>query len=669
MVQRACRLTSGLHGGATRLATIMAVWACGGAGLCAAAAGPAEIQLRATSTHVRVDGLLDEWPDRELTGRFVTAVGRPMPNSHQTRFAIRRTPTHLFLAFRCSQPQAELRLARVQVPFSDRMWASGDTLELFVRARDRTWHFGFMPTGTDFHLITKADGFQEGHPTGFQYAVKHTQHGWTGEVGIELDSAPFPLPKARARWGIRLGRRHAAHDLMSWWPQAPVQGHADQGWAWLIFVGPNPDRTSGQSDHDPAVWIAWSDTLDGHGAGKPVFRRASNATFWDADRGVLREVGANQARFEYQPGKLWGQPVGVLLEQQATNLFTHSSFETGMGVWQAGAGLDLKVVPGPAAHGARALRINASRRGGRIWHPPIDLPVQRARPFHNRFCVSFYVRRVDGGPIGRTEVRPVAAREPNGPNEITAHYGDIRYEALGRGPWHRVSGRFGPNGRRLEHTRWVCGLEAGSGQDLLVDALQLEQGVHANYTAGATSYVPTGAKPAIRQADRLHYPFGKQLQRPAGTLALWVRPNDPPSPSGHYVEVQVPSGAPYFCVHWQGATVGGAGIGFLRSKFPPPARWTFYTLTWGPTPAGPVAVLYRNGRAGLNRREGPVAMTRPVRLRDRVRISQGPAYCANALVADLMFWPRTLDPKAVRGLFLHGPAGLGRGTSKVRTQP
>ena len=131
------------------------------------------------------------------------------------------------------------------------------------------------------------------------------------------------------------------------------------------------------------------------------------------------------------------------------------------------------------------------------------LPVQNEPPFHNSFAVSFFCRREDGAPLAPWQAAPLVAAQVAGPTEILPS--DTQSDWKGRGPWVRVSSRFGPNGGRLEQPRWVAGIEFATDQPVLVDAVQLEQGLGQNYVSTATSYIPTSETAAARAPDKLEY--------------------------------------------------------------------------------------------------------------------------------------------------------------------
>jgi hypothetical protein len=61
-----------------------------------------------------------------------------------------------------------------------------------------------------------------------------------------------------------------------------------------------------------------------------TFARASAATYYDAD-GVLRSAGINQARFDHLP--VSGESLGLLIEEQRTNLFLNSGIGPSLTNW------------------------------------------------------------------------------------------------------------------------------------------------------------------------------------------------------------------------------------------------------------------------------------------------------------------------------------------------
>lgn len=154
-----------------------------------------------------------------------------------------------------------------------------------------------------------------------------------------------------------------------------------------------------------------------------TFSRASAATYFDAEQGKLLEVAANVPRFERWPGKPWGAPVGLRLENPAVNFLSNSSFEAGVQGWRTTGEVKVTVEAGVALHGQASLHVTST---GRIAHEPVELTVQAREPFHNLFTVSVYLRRQDGQRVTLDQAWPFAA--PPGQEQNAIHWDSRRVE-------------------------------------------------------------------------------------------------------------------------------------------------------------------------------------------------------------------------------------------------
>ncbi len=401
---------------------------------------------------------------------------------------------------------------------------------------------------------------------------------------------------------------------------------------------------------EPTCRLALASDLTGrardHSVPASLFRRASPATWWDDERQCLQEAAPDVPRFEYRPGKPWGAPQGVLLEPPATNLLPHSSFENGgERAWKVSGRLTVTAVPG-GVHGNTALRVVGT---GRLYQE-MDLPVQNAPPFHNSFALSFFCRQEDGGLVAPWQAAPMVAGKVEGPTEILA--ADTQHDWKGRGPWVRISSRFGPNGQRLEQAHWLCGIQIATSEPLLVDAVQLEQGLGQNYVSTATSYIPTEDRPVQRAADALEYKLRPFVRAEEGTAMVWVYQPDPPVPNGYFLSLH--GTPPYAFLTYLTFTFGGTGTRLMGEHFPAGGRWTHLAGTWQGAPAGEMR-LFVNGREPVNREEGPVPYPGPVLL-DEVMALSRPSAEPLGLLADLMLFDRALSRAQVRSVFRTGIA-------------
>ena len=399
--------------------------------------------------------------------------------------------------------------------------------------------------------------------------------------------------------------------------------------------------------HLPLGGLLTGTAADGTEIVPVKFSRGTPATFWDANAQRLGDAEPDAPRYERQPGKFWGSTTGLFVEAEVTNLFTHSSFEAdqSLAAWKTRRELKVSRIDG-GAHGKSGLRLEGR---GRLFQT-IKLPVETQQPWHNRFCVSFFVRREDGEPVSQYDIYPLAATSEAGQNGIPDI--DIFREIKERGPWVRVAGKFGFNGRRLEQDVWTCGLEAASGAALIVDAIQLEQGRGQNYGGGATSFIPTQDQPARRASDSLAYDLKPFINRPQGTIAFWTWNPETPSPCGKYMIAH--GNSPYGQFDFQGVTWGGSRVAFQQQYFPKPLQWTFLAFTWRPGGKGGVAEAFLNGRGNVNLREGPVPFEpNPPPIDDPVWIIYR-SHEHIGLISDLMVFDTALTAGQVKQLYKFG---------------
>lgn len=196
------------------------------------------------------------------------------------------------------------------------------------------------------------------------------------------------------------------------------------------------------------------------------FTRASTTATYINSSGYVTTAGTNVPRFDYDPTTQ--APRGLLMEGTATNLLNWSeSFATSGGTNNDWADTSITRTTGQAdpANGTTALRFTASA-GNATVISSAAIGTSAARTF------SVWLRRVSGtGDIQYTQ--------NNGTNwttqAITATW--TRY-TFTHTVDHRVGIRIVNGGEAIE--MWGAQLESGS---------------------GASSYIPTGASQATRNAD------------------------------------------------------------------------------------------------------------------------------------------------------------------------
>jgi len=197
-----------------------------------------------------------------------------------------------------------------------------------------------------------------------------------------------------------------------------------------------------------------------------TFTRASTTATYINSSGYVTTAGTNVARFDHDPTTL--APRGLLVEGQATNLLNWSeSFATSGGTNNNWANTSITRTTGQddPANGTTAIRFTASA-GNATVISSAAIGTSAARTF------SVWLRRVTGtGNIQYTQ--------NNGTNwttqAITATW--TRY-TFTHTVDHRVGIRIVTSGDAIE--MWGAQLETGS---------------------GASSYIPTGASQATRNAD------------------------------------------------------------------------------------------------------------------------------------------------------------------------
>ncbi len=210
----------------------------------------------------------------------------------------------------------------------------------------------------------------------------------------------------------------------------------------------------------------WADFTTGVLDSRFTFTRASTTATYINSSGYVTTAGTNVPRFDHDPTTQ--APRGLLVEGQATNLLNWSeSFATSGGTNNNWADTSITRTTGQAdpANGTTAIRFTASA-GNATVISSAAIGTSAARTF------SVWLRRVTGtGNIQYTQ--------NNGTNwttqAITATW--TRY-TFTHTVDHRVGIRIVTSGDAIE--MWGAQLETGS---------------------GASSYIPTGASQATRNAD------------------------------------------------------------------------------------------------------------------------------------------------------------------------
>ena len=220
-----------------------------------------------------------------------------------------------------------------------------------------------------------------------------------------------------------------------------------------------------------------------------TFTRSSGGSYVGSD-GLIKYAGVNQPRFDHDP--ITGESLGLLIEEQRTNLLTYSdtdgaigSTPTAMGV----AGLDF----GQSA--VVSTDVSVGSNGKSIKH---------TRGTDSDSNIGYRVATVTAG---LTYIFSVYVYIPSSQaKNFAGKFINFKYEALGIGAfvamanvkildkWQRVSGTYTP---LLNNSNWVMRTNANAGSYLYTDCWQLEVGKFP------TSYIPTQASTRTRAADNI----------------------------------------------------------------------------------------------------------------------------------------------------------------------
>ena len=193
-----------------------------------------------------------------------------------------------------------------------------------------------------------------------------------------------------------------------------------------------------------------------------TFTRATTATYFNSS-GVLTTADSGVARFDYSPSTL--QPLGLLIEEQRTNLLLHNRDLTNV-AWTASNVTAAKNQTGIDGVASSASLITASADNGTILQAVTSASAARA--------TTAYVKRITG----------------TGVIEMTQNGGTTWAAVTVTSAWTRVSIAS------ATVTNPSVGFRiATNGDAIAVDCVQLENG------AFATSVIPTTTTALTRNAD------------------------------------------------------------------------------------------------------------------------------------------------------------------------
>lgn len=282
-----------------------------------------------------------------------------------------------------------------------------------------------------------------------------------------------------------------------------------------------------------------------------TFTRNSLATFINS-QGLIQEVTAaatndpTKARFDYDPTTF--APRGLLIEGSVTNLLTWSeSFATSGGTsnWNWSA---LNVTRGTSTQtdpkGVSSTVIKIEETSATGFHAPLIVPAASSSTTYTvsvfaKAAERSYVQLFDNGGSSANAMVNLS----NGAVVSESLAGITTVTALGTTGWYRISMRLTTGAGQLSinfqlrlSTNGTTTSYAGTtGSGIYIWGAQLEQ------SAGATSYIPTGAGTVQRAADDLQltganfssiwpsglsewsvYWSGDIIRAPATTQFVWL---------------------------------------------------------------------------------------------------------------------------------------------------
>lgn len=231
----------------------------------------------------------------------------------------------------------------------------------------------------------------------------------------------------------------------------------------------------------------YADFTSGQLPGGWLFTRSSSATRVNT-AGVVETVPANVPRFDHDPVTL--APLGLLVEQQSTNLFTFSG-DLANAAWNKRAGMGLAANAGAAPDGSggayRAAK--GSSADGYLWQ-------FCSLSASTTYTVSFHAKALSAGQQFKINAFDGTAASVSG--TFTATTG-----------WQRYSFSFTTSASVGASDVGIQCLG-----DLLLWGGQLEQ------VAFASSYIPTAASAGTRAVDTCTLGLGPWWNTAKGTLLV-----------------------------------------------------------------------------------------------------------------------------------------------------